>query len=351
MENNIFTFVDSYRLQLPITAMGMPAACTYATISHGQHENSKILPTFNSHLLYYKRYIDSIYGIQLPPLSNQLTTWITFKSELNNWGILECVTEEPSTKTTFLDLNVTLNKSTLTTSTLQKSMNLYLYIPPLSLHPSSCFKGLIHGELQHYCIQNNKDEFIDISVSLAVCSKEGLPWKHLPLYYSKLLPTQTLAHQRSLTPWTPPLSSFIGHTILMVSKGKMYTISMTNSSRMLSHSKKCNQQSPVLKTYETSSLKQPPSYHTVQALTKLQSNLCYPKAITARKSTKRQIQPGNLEKTTHLSVPLLLRIRDLLTQKTKPNPFQYLWETNHRPTNPSHIPYTVNVTRNILGSS
>jgi len=38
-------------------------------------------------------------------------------------------------------------------------MNLYLYIPPLSAHPNSCFKGLIHGELKRYWLQNSPSEF------------------------------------------------------------------------------------------------------------------------------------------------------------------------------------------------
>jgi len=38
-------------------------------------------------------------------------------------------------------------------------MNLYLYIPPLSAHPSSCFKGLIFGEIRRYWTQNNPSKF------------------------------------------------------------------------------------------------------------------------------------------------------------------------------------------------
>ena len=38
-------------------------------------------------------------------------------------------------------------------------MNLYLYIPLLSAHPSSCFKGLIFGELRRYWTQNNPIKF------------------------------------------------------------------------------------------------------------------------------------------------------------------------------------------------
>jgi hypothetical protein len=64
-----------------------------------------------------------------------------------------------SYKTVFLDLNKQLNGSSIVTSTFQKMMNLYLYIPPLSAHPPNCFKGLIVGELQRYWIQNNPRDF------------------------------------------------------------------------------------------------------------------------------------------------------------------------------------------------
>ena len=39
-----------------------------------------------------------------------------------------------------------LDNSRITIETYQKPMNLYLYIPPLSAHPPSCFKGLIFGD-------------------------------------------------------------------------------------------------------------------------------------------------------------------------------------------------------------
>ena len=45
-------------------------------------------------------------------------------------------------------------------------MNLYLYIPPLSAHPKSCFNGhgLIIGEILRYWHQNsNKNDFINIT--------------------------------------------------------------------------------------------------------------------------------------------------------------------------------------------
>ena len=89
MKNNIFIFSNTTWLQLSGTAMGTPVACAYATITYGQYENSKILPKFASNLLYYRRYIDDIFGIWLSPEYHQEKTWRDFKTELNGWGNLK----------------------------------------------------------------------------------------------------------------------------------------------------------------------------------------------------------------------------------------------------------------------
>ena len=39
-------------------------------------------------------------------------------------------------------------------------MNLHLFLPPLSAHPTSCIKGLIVGNILQYWKQNNAKEFI-----------------------------------------------------------------------------------------------------------------------------------------------------------------------------------------------
>jgi hypothetical protein len=192
MENNVFEFSGSYWLQLIGTAMGTPAACAYATISYGQHENDIIIPSFAPQLLYYKCYIDDIFGVWLPPKRNRLAKWNEFKLQLNNWGSLQWIIEEPSKHTTFLDLNISIENNSITTSTFQKTMNRYLYIPPLSSHPPSCLKGLIAGELRRYYLQNNTENFQEIlakfigrlldrgynieDISLLYCSKLQITW-------------------------------------------------------------------------------------------------------------------------------------------------------------------------------
>lgn len=159
MDNNIFSFADSYWLQLTGTAMGTPAACSYATLSFGQYENTTLLPAFKDNIIFYCRYIDDIFGIWLPSTTNNKTTWANFKQMLNGWGNLQWYLEDPSKKINFLDLNIEIKHSNLHFSTFQKPLNLHLYIPPLSAHPQSCLKGLITGELRRYWIQNSPSDF------------------------------------------------------------------------------------------------------------------------------------------------------------------------------------------------
>jgi len=161
MENNIFSFGDTYWRQVDGTAMGTPAAPLYSIISYGFHENTVIYPRYSRNLLYYKRFIDEIFGIWVDsPHSN----WESFKTHLNQFGKLQWNIEEPVYSTTFLDLTLTIQGHKIVSSTFQKPMNLYLYIPPLSAHPSSCFKGFITGEILRYWNQNSREEdFIQIT--------------------------------------------------------------------------------------------------------------------------------------------------------------------------------------------
>jgi hypothetical protein len=164
MNNNIFSFGDTFWLQNTGTAMGTPSACAYATISYGHYENTSILPLFQKNLFYYRRYIDDVFGIWLPLGDNPENTWENFKQKLNDWGTLRWKIEEPTDHVTFLDLNITIKNSFLEFSTYQKPMNLYLYLPPLSAHPLSCLQGLIRGELKRYWLQNNIENFKELVI-------------------------------------------------------------------------------------------------------------------------------------------------------------------------------------------
>jgi hypothetical protein len=85
MRNNIFSFGDTYWLQLTGTAMGTPAACNYATIMFGHYENNILLPAFKEHMIYYRRYIDNVLAIWQPPANDKDAVWAEFKHKLNSW--------------------------------------------------------------------------------------------------------------------------------------------------------------------------------------------------------------------------------------------------------------------------
>jgi hypothetical protein len=155
MNNNIFSFGDTYWQQLQGSAMGTPAAPLYSITTYGYFENMRILNTFHRNLLYYKRYIDDIFGfwVDMPE-----TTWEDFKQTLDQFGQLCWNLEDRTTSTNFLDLQINIINDKIQTKTFQKELKLYLYIPPTSAHPSSYFKGLITGELICYWTQNTQEK-------------------------------------------------------------------------------------------------------------------------------------------------------------------------------------------------
>lgn len=77
-----------------------------------------------------------------------------FKHDLSNFGVLKWSCNDPSDCCVFLDLNIKIKGSRIITSTYQKPMNLYLYLPAASAHPRGMIKGVIYGLLRRYREQN-----------------------------------------------------------------------------------------------------------------------------------------------------------------------------------------------------
>jgi hypothetical protein len=135
MDNNTFSFGESYWLQLSCTVMGTPMACSYTTVSYG-HFEAEIL--------------SNVIGIWLPPSHNKESTWNAFQEKLNGWGALQWVIEKSLFPNYLFRLYIYIKISKIVTATFQRDLNLYLYLPPLSAHPPSCLKGLFNGELYRY---------------------------------------------------------------------------------------------------------------------------------------------------------------------------------------------------------
>ena len=57
--------------------MGTPAACIYATIYYAYHEIKILLPKYKNNLLFFKIFIDGMFGIWIP--SDDQNSWKTSK--------------------------------------------------------------------------------------------------------------------------------------------------------------------------------------------------------------------------------------------------------------------------------
>jgi hypothetical protein len=89
------------------------------------------------------RFIDDMLGIWTGPEEE----WPHFKDPLQGFGKLVWICSDLSSSVVFLDL---------TSCIYQKPLNLHLYIPPTSAHPSSCFTDTIVGNILRFWRQNPK---------------------------------------------------------------------------------------------------------------------------------------------------------------------------------------------------
>jgi hypothetical protein len=166
MTRNVFSFDDTFWLQIAGTAMGTSCACMYATLYYALHERQSILRSHGHQLLYFKRFIDDIFGIWI---GGDTPAWTQFQNDLS-FGSLRWETTKLSSSVVFLDLEISLDPDNqcLTTRTYQKAMNLFLYIPPTSAHPPGVLKSIVYGNLQRFWKQNtHRSDFVRVAGQFA----------------------------------------------------------------------------------------------------------------------------------------------------------------------------------------
>ena len=148
MLNNIFSFGDMTFKQMNGTTMGTPPAPPYVTIYYGLHE-SKFLPQYQNHVVFYKRFIDDILGIWLPHPNPKINSqlWEEFTASMNNYPGLTWEFNTPTNKVDFMDLTISITNGNISTSLFEKPLNLHLYIPPHSAHPPRLLPGIVHSTL------------------------------------------------------------------------------------------------------------------------------------------------------------------------------------------------------------
>jgi hypothetical protein len=120
--------------------MGTPCACIFNTTTYGYHKHTEILPHHTKNLALLGRFIDDMLGIWTGPEEE----CPHFIESLEGFGKLMWICSDISSSVVFLDLTLSFTaENTIKYCTYQKPLNLYLYIPPTSAQPSSCFTGTI----------------------------------------------------------------------------------------------------------------------------------------------------------------------------------------------------------------
>jgi hypothetical protein len=149
--NNIFKFGDTFWRQTSGTGMGISPAPPWATIFYAIHENG-FLPRWSRYVLFYKRFIDDVFGIWLrdPCPRTNASMWQAFQQDMNDWHGLEWICTPPSSSCNFMDMVISIENHELVTRVYEKDMNLYLYLPPHSAHSAGTGTGLVFGQVLRY---------------------------------------------------------------------------------------------------------------------------------------------------------------------------------------------------------
>jgi hypothetical protein len=128
--------------------MGIAPAPPWATIYYAIHEN-RVLPHWNSNILFYRQFIDDIIGIwacDVCPEHNN-TLWSSFQLDMQQWHGLEWEFSPLSRTCNYMDLTLTINGRSIHSTLFEKPQNLYLYLPPHSSHPKGQLQSLIFGNI------------------------------------------------------------------------------------------------------------------------------------------------------------------------------------------------------------
>ena len=110
----------------------------YATIYYGLHERN-FLPKHKKHVIFYKQFIDDVFGIWLPHPNPQTNArlWEEFKDSMNSFPGLTWEFEDPNVEVNFMDLTITISKWTHLNISLRETIKFTsIYIS--SLCPSTC---------------------------------------------------------------------------------------------------------------------------------------------------------------------------------------------------------------------
>jgi hypothetical protein len=149
LRNSYVEFGEAIFKQKEGMAMGTNAAVQLANLYVDALIESQ--PWFKQeltrHLVFYRRYIDDVFGIWTGSLG-ELDTFVARMNTVDDK--LKFTVNVDHTTVEFLDLLISLAKGKIRIATHQKVLNKYLYIPATSQHPPATKRGFIKGELIRY---------------------------------------------------------------------------------------------------------------------------------------------------------------------------------------------------------
>ena len=130
--------------------MGTPSGPSLANIYLLYYEKQYNVPG-DSRVLLYQRYIDDVLLIfnGTAPEAIEYFNIATSNQVGITWDI-----EKPALSVSYLDLNISISEDTVNTSTHQKKLNLYLYVPSASAHPPGLLRGMTKGLVLKFQRQN-----------------------------------------------------------------------------------------------------------------------------------------------------------------------------------------------------
>ena len=139
---NNFQFDGQFYVQLSGTAMGTPAAVSYAILFMDFIER-KMIQTAPSKPSHWKRYIDDVFYIW----ENGIDELKVFQDHLNTYHSSIKFTFESSDKQVpFLDVMTYLSENQLTTSLFFKPTDAHNYLHPVSCHPPHTFNSIVYSQ-------------------------------------------------------------------------------------------------------------------------------------------------------------------------------------------------------------
>jgi hypothetical protein len=148
LRSNVMKFGDIFVRQTSGVAMGINPAPPLATLFFALREDV-VFNKWKHCIFFNKRFIDDglAFWLHQNNIDEDERCWKEFQKDINNYYGLEWTFTKCGTSVEFMDMVIKIENNRIVTDLYEKSMNLYLYIPPASAHPPGLLPGLVIGQV------------------------------------------------------------------------------------------------------------------------------------------------------------------------------------------------------------